>query len=164
MPALAYLNSKYYKDGLKIWCFTTEQVGEGGHDRWGVNRDMCVSALDPPLTNLPPKKTHRAPSRRTPTASSASSTTSSTASGSTPTPSSSTRSTSCVVCALAAVAGAVYFFCVCLGLGGRRRKAGRSKIYLRYRLKTRTNQPPFFLKKKNNRWASARTRFTSSCV
>lgn len=26
MPALAYLNQKYYKDGLKIWCFTTEQV------------------------------------------------------------------------------------------------------------------------------------------
>jgi hypothetical protein len=26
LPALAYLNQKYYKDGLKIWCFTTEQV------------------------------------------------------------------------------------------------------------------------------------------
>lgn len=28
MPALAYLNQKYFKDGLKIWCFTTEQASE----------------------------------------------------------------------------------------------------------------------------------------
>lgn len=27
VPALTYLNQKYYKDQLKIWVFPTEQVG-----------------------------------------------------------------------------------------------------------------------------------------
>lgn len=45
MPALAYLNSKYYKDGLKIWCFTTEQVGERGGMLDGLmkgEKDICM--------------------------------------------------------------------------------------------------------------------------
>ncbi len=63
MPALAYLNGKYFKDGLKIWCFTTEQVRVRGSGLVG----HCPPV--PSVADLSPKNKghghHKATTRHT---------------------------------------------------------------------------------------------------